>query len=275
MKLLIRISAFVSICAVLTLALAITLLPVNLPFTGWLFGSTVEFEQDGELQARVTLPPGYRINLFATGIDDARFMQMTPAGDILITSTDDGHLVLVKRDDNADGRSDGIEILDSGLDLPHGLWLDGETLYVAEEHQVIRYGYDVQARELGLKEVVLEGIPAGDGHHTRTIKKGPDGWFYVSIGSSCNVCIEDHEWRAAIIRFKPGEEAPQIYATGLRNTVGFDWHPVTGLMFGVDNGRDWSGDDFPARRTQPDQRGRLLRLAVFQRQQRARRRPWR
>ncbi|MCH9662188.1 MAG: sorbosone dehydrogenase family protein, partial [Gammaproteobacteria bacterium] len=126
MALLIRISAFVSIFAVLAVIVAVTLLPVNVPFSGWLFGSAVDFETESELQSRITLPAGFKINIYATGIEDARFMQLTPAGDILVTSTDDGNVVLVERDRDGDGRSDGVEILDSGLDLPHGIWLDGE-----------------------------------------------------------------------------------------------------------------------------------------------------
>jgi glucose/arabinose dehydrogenase len=91
--------------------------------------------------------------------------------------------------------------------------------------------------------VILEGIPAG-GHSSRTLKRGPNGFLYLSIGSSCNACIDDHPWRAAILRFKEGT-APEIFASGLRNTVGFDWQPGTGALFGVDNGRDNLGDDIP------------------------------
>ena len=138
----------------------------------------------------------------------------------------------------------GPQVLLSGLDHPHGLALVEGWLYIAEERVVSRYRFDAKARRIsGKREVVLRGMPGG-GHSTRTIRLGPDGWFYVSVGSSCNVCIERHPWRAALLKFKPGQK-PQIYATGLRNTVGYDWHPVTGALYGVDNGRDWLGDELP------------------------------
>ncbi len=224
---------------------AYLLAPVNLPLAGWLFGTRADFSQDADLRARVSLPPGYEINIYATGIEDARFMQVTQNGDLLVASRDAGELVLVKRDDDGDGRSDGTMVLASGLNSPHGLWLDGATLYVGEEHRISRFPFNAGNRSVGARSTALAGLPDDGGHHTRTVKKGPDGWIYVSIGSSCNVCVEQHPWRAAMIRFKPSEAEPEIYATGLRNTVGFDWQPGTGALFGADVGRDWLGDELP------------------------------
>jgi glucose/arabinose dehydrogenase len=92
---------------------------------------------------------------------------------------------------------------------------------------------------------VVDDIPSGGGHWTRTIRFGPDGWMYLSIGSSCNACIEDDPRRGAILRYRPDGSGEQIFATGLRNSVGFDWHPVSGALYANDNGRDLLGDDFP------------------------------
>ena len=96
----------------------------------------------------------------------------------------------------------------------------------------------------GPLETIVPELPHDGQHLTRTIKKGPDGFFYSTIGSSCNVCIEQNPWRATMIRFKTGEP-PQLFASGLRNTVGFDWQPGTSELYGVDNGRDWLGDNLP------------------------------
>ncbi|HET7294239.1 MAG TPA: PQQ-dependent sugar dehydrogenase, partial [Vicinamibacteria bacterium] len=82
-------------------------------------------------------------------------------------------------------------------------------------------------------------------HWTRTIRFGPDGWLYASIGSSCNVCMEEDRRRAAIVRYRSDGSGEELYATGLRNAVGFDWRPGTDELFATDNGRDMLGDEFP------------------------------
>ena len=88
------------------------------------------------------------------------------------------------------------------------------------------------------------GLPEG-GHWTRSLRFGPDGWMYLSVGSSCNVCEEKDPRRAAILRYRPDGTGEEIYASGLRNAVGFDWRPGSGELYATDNGRDLLGDDFP------------------------------
>ncbi len=194
------------------------------------------------LSERIKVPEGFSFSVFARDLGRPRLMQMTAAGDLIVSGHSSGTIMLVKRDGDGDGHSDGTEVLKDGLQLPHGLVLEGERLIVAEEHRVVSYHFDGAA--LGDERVLLAGLPDGGGHSSRTIKRGPDGFLYVSVGSSCNACIEDHPWRAAIIRFKEGAAAT-LFASGLRNTVGFDWNPVTGALYGVDNGRDQLGDDVP------------------------------
>jgi glucose/arabinose dehydrogenase len=188
------------------------------------------------------LPEGYSFEVFARDLGRLRLMQMTENGDLIVSGYRDGNILLLKADRDGDGRSDGQDELIEGSNQPHGLLLEGSTLYVAEEQRVVRYDFD--GAQLANERVILEGIPGGGGHSSRTLKRGPDGFLYVSIGSSCNACIENHPWRAAILRFREGA-TPEIFASGLRNTVGFDWEPDTGALFGVDNGRDHLGDDVP------------------------------
>jgi glucose/arabinose dehydrogenase len=188
------------------------------------------------------VPEGLAFSVFARDLGRPRLMQMTASGDLIISGHSSGTIMLVKGDGDGDGRSDGTVVLKEGLQLPHGLWLEGERLIVAEEHRVVSYRFD--GKSLADEKLLLEGLPDGGGHSSRTVKRGPDGFLYVSIGSTCNSCVEDHPWRAAMIRFKEGEAA-ELFASGLRNTVGFDWHPETGALYGVDNGRDQLGDDVP------------------------------
>jgi glucose/arabinose dehydrogenase len=211
---------------------------------------------EAAMKARAQLPQGYRIALHAVGLPKARLMIETARGDLVVSSRGDAvHLVTADRD--GDGRADAVRTLLDGLDVPHGILIDGGYLYVAEQTRVSRWPFDAATGTLtGGREDVLDGLPGPGGHVTRTLKQGPDGWLYLSIGSSCNVCIEEHPWRAAIIRFHPGEP-PQVYATGLRNTVGFDWQPATDQLYGVDNGRDWLGDDFPPEDVNRIEQGRF------------------
>ena len=194
------------------------------------------------LRERIKLPDGYRLEVFARDLGRPRLMQMTAEGDLIVSGYRNGTILLVKADGDGDGRSDWQGALREDLNQPHGLLLEENTLYVAEEQRVVSYEFD--GVTLDRERVILEGIPGGDGHSSRTLKRGPDGFLYLSIGSSCNSCIEEHPWRAGVIRFKEGI-APEIFASGLRNTVGFDWQPGTGALFGVDNGRDKLGDDVP------------------------------
>jgi glucose/arabinose dehydrogenase len=194
------------------------------------------------LRERIKLPPGYQLDVFARDLGKPRIMQMTGDGNLIVSGYRDGNILLVKADGDGDGRSDGQVSLREGLDQPHGLLLEGNTLYVAEEQRVVAYDFD--GAKLGNERVIAAGIPTG-GHSSRTLKRGPDGFLYLSVGSSCNACIEDRPERAAILRFKEDAAVPQIFARGLRNTVGFDWRPATGKLYGVDNGRDNLGDDIP------------------------------
>ena len=237
----------IAVCAAVGLAAVVTLapIPVNIPVIGTLFGTGTGFADDAAIRARLKLADGYRINIFATDLGKARVMAMTDAGDILVSDPRNDVIRLVLADRNKDARSDGVRILAKNLNAPHGLHLEAKTLFVAEEDRVSTFRFDPSKKTLSGRRTILKGIPAGEGHSTRTISRGPDGWLYVSVGSSCNVCIEKHPWRSAIIRFRKGDADVEIFAEGLRNTVGFDWQPGTGALYGVNNGRDWLGNDFP------------------------------
>ena len=231
-------------------------LAVNVPIMGELFGS--EPPPKSELEARMKLPPGFALNLYADGVRNARFMRFTPAGDLLVSSPRDGAVYLLERDGDGDGRADGKRELLTGLDRPHGLEIVGEWLYVAEMGAILRVRFDAATRELrGGREKVIDGLPPGGNHWTKTIGLGPDGWLYVSIGSTCNVCLEEDERRATMARLRTDGSDFEIYASGLRNSAGFDWRPADGGLYATDNGRDLLGDDFPPCELNRVERGRF------------------
>jgi glucose/arabinose dehydrogenase len=217
---------------------------VNAPLLGSIFGADLA---RSEFERRVRVPEGFEIGVFAEGIRNARFLRFTPAGDLLVSSPRTGSVLLVERDGDGDGAADGVGMLLEGLDRPHGLDLHDGWLYVAESGAIGRVRFDAAARSVaGELETVVGGLPEGGQHWTRTLRFGPDGWMYVSIGSNCNVCEEDDPRRAAIVRYRPDGSGEEIYATGLRNAVGFDWRPgAPEAMYATDNGRDLLGDDFP------------------------------
>lgn len=231
---------------ILIAVLVIKCLPVNLPLGKMALSYSVKYADEATLKQRLVLPDGLKLNIYATDLGKARLMVMTATGDILLSVPPQGKIKLISRDGNKDGRADSVKTLLSGLKRPHGLMLLEGYLYIAEYHRVVRYAFnETNATITSKPEIIVKNIPDDGGHKTRTLKAGPDGWLYLTIGSSCNICEEKNPWRASMLRFKPDGSQLTIFATGLRNTVGFDWHPGTRRLYGVENSRDWLGDDFP------------------------------
>jgi glucose/arabinose dehydrogenase len=218
---------------------------VNVPLRQALFGRGIDPPQD-EVLRRLQAPPGFRVTRYAAELPGARFLRFTPTGDLLVSLPYSGRIVLLERDANGDGQADGARDLLQGLNRPHGMDLHQGWLYVGETDAVARVRFDPASRATqGPIERVVTGLPALGNHWTRTVRFGPDGLLYVSVGSSCNACLEKDPRRAAILRFRPDGSGGEIYASGLRNSVGFDWRPGTDELYATDNGRDFLGDDFP------------------------------
>ncbi len=219
---------------------------VNAPLRNTLAGHSEGLPEAEVFDGRVRAAPGFTLGIFAEGLRGPRLLRFTEAGDLLVSQPREGTVRLLHRDADTDGRSDGSSVLLEGLNRPHGMDLFDGWLYVAETDGVVRVRFDPEARAVsGAPERVVSTLPGGGGHWTRTLRFGPDGWMYVSVGSTCNVCIEDDPRRAAIVRYRPDGSGEEIFASGLRNAVGFDWDPATGDLFATDNGRDLLGDDFP------------------------------
>lgn len=239
----------ISTVLALGLAASCRLLPerfaVNAPMFQQIFGTGGTPASASLLQQRIDLPQGFSIGVFAEGIRP-RMLRFTTAGDLLVSAPRDGSILWLAADTDGDGRSDGMRTLLSELDRPNGIDVHDGWLYVAEGSAVGRIRFDASTGETrGSYRRLVEGLPSGGNHWTRTLRVGPDGFLYVSIGSSCNVCEEEDPRRAAILRYQLDGSGEEIFASGLRNAVGFDWRPETGDLYATDNGRDLLGDDFP------------------------------
>ena len=193
----------------------------------------------------IKLPPGFRIDVFAEDVPNARQMALSPKGILYVGSRENGSVhAVVDRD--RDGRADQVIRIAHGLNMPSGLaWRDG-ALYVAEVSRVLRYdGIDDRLQDPPKPAVISDTFPKDRHHGWKFIAFGPDGLLYVPVGAPCNVCDEDNPIYASITRMKPDGSGREIYARGVRNTVGFDWHPQTKELWFTDNGRDMMGNDVP------------------------------
>ena len=223
--------------------------PVNVPLKGMLANwfpriFTVPSADAATVKSRLVVPAGYGITLFARDVPDARMVRVTARGDLLVAAPGKGRVWWFSKALDANGRSAERRVLLDGLDGPNGLDFHDGYLYVAEQDRIGRAKFDEAGRLDGTYETVVDGLPAGGNHWKKTIRFGPDGLLYLNIGSSCNVCLEKDNRRAAMLRYTPDGKFVDVYATGLRNAAGLDWNSA-GELYATDNGRDLLGDDFP------------------------------
>ncbi len=198
-----------------------------------------------ELASRIRVPDGFSIGLYAE-VPNARVLRFTWTGDLLVANPNLGQITLVARDKNGDGQADGQRLLIGQLNGPNGLDFYQDWLYIAEQDAIGRVKFDhINGSLTGDYERIITGLPGGGNHWRKSLRFGPDGLMYVSIGSSCNVCLEVDPRRATMMRYQPDGSGEEIYATGLRNSVGYDWSPEDGQLYATDNGRDMLGDDYP------------------------------
>jgi glucose/arabinose dehydrogenase len=194
---------------------------------------------------KIKLPPGFAISLYAANLPNARSLALGPGGTLFVSTRTRGDVyALVDRD--RDGRADQVFTIARGLNMPNGVAVRDGSLYIAEVSRVLRYD-QIEARLENPPEpvVVLDTLPRDRHHGWKFIAFGPDGMLYVPVGAPCNVCQRDDERYAAILRMRPDGAGLEVFARGVRNTVGFDWHPETKELWFTDNGRDWMGDDLP------------------------------
>lgn len=232
---------------------------VNILFTILFFGCNTgennRFEQNENIASsndlnkkyeldKITLPAGFTISVYAE-VKNARSMCWGAKGTLFVGNRE-GNNVYAVVDENQDGKADKIYSIGKDLHSPNGVAFKDGSLYVAEINRIIRFN-DIESKlsDPGLPVVVTDKYPDKSHHGWKYIAFGPDGKLYIPVGAPCNVCEEKNNLFASITRIDPDGSNMEIFAKGIRNSVGFDWHPQTKELWFTDNGRDNLGDDVP------------------------------
>ncbi|MDY0042374.1 MAG: sorbosone dehydrogenase family protein [Desulforhabdus sp.] len=206
-------------------------------FTGNCMGADLPLE-------KIKLPEGFHISVFAK-VPNARSMTLSPKGTLFVGNRTGGRVYAVI-DEDGDGRAEKVYKIASGLNSPNGVAFRNGALYVAEIEGILRFdGIENRLTSPRKPVVVNDSYPSDKSHGWKFIAFGPDGKLYVPVGAPCNICDRSEEIYASITRINPDGSHREIFARGIRNTVGFDWHPETKELWFTDNGRDMMGDNVP------------------------------
>jgi glucose/arabinose dehydrogenase len=194
---------------------------------------------------RVRLPKGFHIAVYASDVKNARSLALGPDGTLYVGTRTAGKVYGIP---NADGdvRGDRVVTIAEGLTMPNGVAFKDGSLFVAERSRILRFDDIGHRLEASPKPVVVtDRLPTADHHGWKFIAFGPDGYLYVPIGAPCNICESKEPEFATITRMRPDGSAFEVFAHGIRNSVGFDFHPETKELWFTENGRDELGDDVP------------------------------
>ena len=194
---------------------------------------------------RLKLPPGFKVEVYADKVENARSLALGDKGTVFVGTRSNSVYALV--DSNRGGKAVEVVTIAEGMNAPNGVAFRDGALYVAEISRILRFdNIEANLRNPPKPVVVFDRLPR-DGHHGwKFIAFGPDGWLYVPVGAPCNICEANPDVYAAIHRMKPDGSQVEVFARGIRNTVGFDWDPNTKELWFNDHGRDMMGDDMPS-----------------------------
>lgn len=206
---------------------------------------------------RIRLPAGFKISVYADGVDDARSLAAAPDGTVYVGTSRAGKVYALV-DNIGDHHADEVITVAEGLNGPNGVAVHQGALFVAETSRVLRFA-DIaqQLRRQPHYQVIYDKLPGESWHGWRYARFGPDGKLYIAVGAPCNVCVRDRNRYGVILRMNADGSDVEPYARGIRNSVGFDWDPRTHVLWFTDNGRDNLGDDKP-----PDELNRAPRAGL-------------
>lgn len=187
--------------------------------------------------SRISLPEGFSISLYSDQVPGARSLALGYDGTLFVGTR--SSTVYALSDTDGDNYAETVHIIADDLNTPNGVAFRDGALYVAEINRVLRYdGVEGRLSSPPDPAVVIDTLPRDTHHGWKFIRFGPDGKLYVPVGAPCNVCKRNDERYAAILRVDLGGTNLEVFAHGVRNTVGFDWHPESGVLWFTDNGRD-------------------------------------
>ena len=214
-------------------------------FTGVITACRAAGDLPGIHLETIKLPAGFTIEVFAENLPNARSMVLSPKGVLFVGTRREGKVYAVL-DRDGNGIGDKIYVIADGMNMPNGVAFRNGSLYVSEVNRILRYdGIEGRLTTPPEPVVVNDSFPSDIHHGWKYIAFGPDGRLYIPVGAPCNVCEEADPRYSSIMRMQPDDGVPEIFASGVRNTVGFDWHPQTAELWFTNNGRDWMGDDQP------------------------------
>ncbi len=199
-----------------------------------------------QLTGHIHLPEGFKIGIYSSEVPNARAMSLSPSGTLYVGSMQEGK-VYALRDEDGDFKAEKVYVLAEGLQMPVGVAFHQGDLYVSAVSKIFKLP-DIESRLQNPPAPVLvtDRYPNKTHHGWKYIAFGPDGKLYVPVGAPCNICEEEDPIFASITRIEADGSGFEIVQHGIRNTVGFTWHPLTKELWFTDNGRDWMGDDLPA-----------------------------
>lgn len=199
---------------------------------------------------QLKVPDGFTVEPFAQGLGNARIIAVSDQGYVYVSRREEGDVLLLK-DEDGDGKADRAPVQVAARAQAHGLAIKDNKLYLVTVKEV--FVADIkQDGTLGSLTLIIGDLPDSGQHPNRVMAFGPDGMLYISVGSTCNACNESNAENATVLRATPDGKSRTIFASGLRNTIGFDWNRDTGELWGLDHGIDLLGDE-----VQPEELNRL------------------
>ncbi|TZG25789.1 YbhB/YbcL family Raf kinase inhibitor-like protein [Sphingomonas montanisoli] len=195
---------------------------------------------DAKTVAKLKVPVGFAVEMWAEGLGNARLLAVTDDGTVYLTRRAEGDVVML-RDTDGDGKADLRKVVAQRPGM-HGIALDGRKVYLAAMSEILTAPILADG-SFGPLKPLTDTLPDTGQHNTRTVRLGPDGQLYITVGSTCNECVESSPESATLLRMSPDGKSRIIYASGLRDTIGYDWNPKTGALWGMDHGIDMLGDD--------------------------------